>query len=626
MSSPTEQSSAPLGARQFRRTWRTVTWAGVLGMIFGQIKGSTPRTRFLVHMGFAPFHFAVLETLNAVSLAFQIVSGYLGNLLPRRKPFWIVLTVFNRLLLTLVILSPVLFVDKTLRIWFILLVLFVQQSGMHLGQPVWLSWMADILPKRTLGRHWASRERVISAIRMVLSFSIAGAFVFFDLESNIVVVFGAMASLAMILGVIDILMFTTVPEPKSERAPVAAPIGMLLEPIRDDRFRPFLIFLCIWKLAIAFLVPFVQVFMLEHIGLDVWLVQTMLACGTVGMLLTVRLWGLMCDTYGHRTVIILVVIGRFGHVLSLALCPMEHQVAVPLLFAGTFLEGICMAGVMVSFQTARLQLSPRRNRSMYIAAVNLLSMGVAGGLGAFGASFIVKRFEGLQWPLGPWVFVPMHVAFAVSIVLRLVALRAAWGIPQPFAFPLRDVGRHLFHRRIPAVLRALRQLSESSDAEKRVLAARRLGALRSALAFRELIGALQDPSREVRHAAADALGRIGLDPASRPLGRALADPDSGIQQRAASALGRIGGEESAQAILDTLESLEGEALLSGIRALGRIGEASAVAPLIRLHNQSSDRAVRREAAAALAMICGAETPETIMRLLSERSLYRERYE
>ena len=626
MASPSKPSSAPPPPGELRRIWRTVTWAGVLGTVYAQIQTSTPRARFLVQMGFAPFHFAVLETLNAVSLTMQIVSGYLANMVPRRKPLWIALIIASRLLLTLVILSPIFIVNESMRIWFILAVLFAQRSMVHLGTPMWLSWIADLVPKRSLGRHWASRQRLTSIARMVFSFTIAGAFLWFDLESRIVVVFGVMVVFAVALGVMDALMFVTVPEPTTERARGANPLKTLLEPIRDPKFRPFLVFLCIWKLAIAFFFPFVQVYMLEHVGLEVGLVQSMVAVGTVGMLASVRLWGLLSDTYGHRTVILLVISGRFIHVLSLFFCPLSHQVAIPLLFAATFVEGVCMAGVMVSFQTARMQLSPRRNRTMYIGAVNLLSMGVAGGIGAFGASFIVKHFQGFHWNVGPYSFVAMHIAFLVSIALRLVAVWAAWRIPQPFAFPLRDVGRHVLHRHILSVLRAVNELADSPEPSKRIHAARRLGALRSALAFRELIAALKDPVRGVRHAAADALGRIGLDPATKPLGRALADPESGIQQRAAQALGRIGGAESAHAILDTLDTLDGENLISGIQALGRIGDAAALAPLIRIYQQTPDRRTRREATSALAAICGAETPESIIELLSSRSIYRERYE
>jgi len=94
------ESSAPqpLSETEFRRHWRTVTVAGMLGMTYYTCIASAPRTKFLVQLHATAFDFGLIAGLSAVMLVFQLVSGVWTNRIRHRKRTWTTIYLVHRLL------------------------------------------------------------------------------------------------------------------------------------------------------------------------------------------------------------------------------------------------------------------------------------------------------------------------------------------------------------------------------------------------------------------------------------------------------------------------------------------------------------------------------------------------
>ncbi|MFP4379555.1 MAG: MFS transporter [Candidatus Sumerlaeia bacterium] len=597
-----EDDAPDLAPDVLKRSWKIVTIAGAMGMFFGQGIRNAPFQRFLLEMNFQPYHFAMVTAIGSLALFFQLLSGYISSRISRRKPLWMALLICSRTIFAGVLLAPLVSLPDNLRIYWILFSLFLHGALDHCGQPLWFSWMADLLPKNTLSRHWASRHRFIMGMRIIVQFSIAAAMHYFDSRNMIVIGYGIVAGTAVVVGLIDICLFFWVPEPEHMRAPRMKLRQIFIEPLKDRHFRPFLVFLCSWKMAVAFGMPLIAVFLMERIGLSVTTVQILLGISTVSAVLVARFWGLLCDIYGHRTVIRITALGRGIYLTAIMLCPPNSPFSIPVAVVAFLFEGIAISGVMISFQTARMQLSPRRNRTAYVGTINVMSMGVAQGIGASLAGMLLKSWEGLSVHIGPWIYTDFHVSFSACLALGFCAWLIAERIPESNHLPLREIIRQLFVANPIIVARNIFKLNDSNKLEKRITAARRLGALKSPLAIHELIAGLDDPVRPMRQACANALGRISAGESVQHLAGILHNPESDLQKRAAHALGRIGDEEALKALLENLHSQESDALMETVEALGQIRSSAAILPLICLMGRTDDHTLRRQIATSLSRI------------------------
>lgn len=571
-----------------------------------------PRVRYLTELGATAFDFGVIASLASLVIVFQIASGMLTARLPRRKPVWMTVCIVHRMLFALVLAAPVLFEDTRWRIWWIIGVLFIHDALAQLSAPMWLSWMADLLPPDSLNRMWGVRLRAVTAAQVAASVVAAFVIGHFEKSDQIILGFTLLASVGIVAGVADILLFIPVPEPPHERPAEQRFWKVVAEPLRDRTYRPFFVFMLYWHFAMMVAAPFFTVYMISSMKMPVLQAQLINTGVLIGQMLASPFWGHVCDVYGVRPAIQLSLIVKIFTILGFVLIPPVPQIYLPAFTVILIIDGMMNAGLALGMQGAMLQASPRQNRAMYIATVNFLAVGLAGFISPLLGGKLIDMAPAAVWQVGVWQLNLYHAVFLLSIVLRLGAIPLAGRIPSHRQISSRDTLRDLFRVNLFEVLWLMRRLRTSRNEAVRARAARRLGELRPVLAVSTLIGALRDPSRPVRHAAASALGRIGTAEATASLAGALVDPRSGVHTPAALALGRIGSFEALRALLSNLTRPDAAALKGTIDALARTGDTSAILPLICMMNDVTDLDLRQRIAAALSRLCEAGPPHAIL--------------
>jgi hypothetical protein len=375
-----------------------------------------------------------------------------------------------------------------------------------------------------------------------------------------------------------------------------------VEPLRDRDFRRYTFFVCYWMSSVMLSAPFMPLYQIDFLGMSAFTVQLIMAVNVVGVVVTSRFWGLLCDTYGQRPVILFCTVGKAFIPLAMFLSPRNQAISIPLLSAAMFFDGTMGSGMMLALQSYLFKFAPRRNRTMYIGSNNFFQ-GLAAGLAPLIAGKVIvvlNRFDPIV--VGIYTLNGYHAIFAASFILRLSSWFFARCLREPQSVAIPTIVSHLRTTNAFQVVKAVYQLSEAPEREKRLAACRKLRDMCTPLAIRELIEALRDTSLDVRSAAADALGRIGVSDASEPLARALVDRGSGIQSPAARALGRIGDFTSLHALLTNLRSLDADALGETVESLARIGDSAAILPLICLFDEVKDEGLRDRVADALARL------------------------
>jgi len=437
MSEPSHSAASS----HFLRHWRIVTVAGLLGMTYYRccLIGA-PQTKFLVEMGANAFHFGVISGLAAVAMACQLVAGAFANRLRRRKPVWMALFVLHRLAFLGVLAAPGLFSDPTMRIWWIIGVWLVHDSLTHLGDPLWFSWMTDLVPKNGFNEHWGRRQRFITIGSIFAQIGIALWFGHYEQQGQVVHGFIVLGGFGILLGVIDIFLFALVPEPPHQREESLPLRTAFVEPFRNADYRPFLVFRVYWSFAIMVSAPFFLPYLISELEYSARNVQILLVMQSVGMALASGFWGRVCDSHGFRPVMQFVTVCKFIVPLTYIVLPRNSAIAFPLFAFMFVIDGALNAGGNLAIKGFSLRCTPRRNRAMYVAADSFLSTGLAGGFAAFLAGLLVQPLtRHLAFQAGAYAFTGYHAVFAASCLLRLGGLPFISRLREPDSRSLADM-------------------------------------------------------------------------------------------------------------------------------------------------------------------------------------------
>jgi MFS family permease len=474
--------------------------------------------------------------------------------------------------------------------------------------------MADLVPPEQAGKFWSRRTAILNAV--MLSSLLFGAFV--DLfEPGSLLPFAILFGFGVLVGELDLIIHYPIPEPPMREQPGKLDLlRMLQQPLRDPQFRRFLVWNCAWSFSVTLYSAYVMAYLIEELKLPQFFIGALVSASMLTRFLMARYWGYLADRFGHTAVNTICDFALL--VMPLALVFVTPRNCYWLLILVHLWGGTFGIGLDTASTALMLRLSTAENKSMSLAVLYSLVGIIAAAAPPLGG-WILQHFEGRQTQFMLWQFDSFQMLFLFGFLLRLLMF--------PFTLRLDDIGggstalvvRRLMDTNPFRVIRHVHVLSDSSAEAERVSAVHELASARSSIATRELVQALNDPSREVRREAAFALARIGDHEAVEPLIQCLRSAESGIQQPAAYALGKLRDPKAVPALLEVLnQPLLSESAAS---ALGELGDHTAIGPLLDLlRQQELPEANRTSVANALSRLGEvAALPDILSALQSTRS-------
>ncbi|PKO16038.1 hypothetical protein CVU37_11835 [candidate division BRC1 bacterium HGW-BRC1-1] len=613
---PRPSPKFPLSPPELDHYWRRGVTASMIGIVYFVLCiTEVPRIRFLTELKFSAFDFGLVAGLGSLAVVFQVISGFLANRIKHRKPLWWGLALGHRLLFSLVVATPLLFSGDQTRIWWIIGVLFIHDAMNQMSGPLWLSWMADLVPTEQMNRRWAQRQRAITVSTIIAAVGAALLMGYFETRGQVILGFTVIAAVGIIAGIIDLVLFARIPEPPATPHQGESLWTAIAQPLRDPSYRPFVVWGFVWFFTMMLAGPFFMIYFVKSLQMPVFTAQMLNVSAYLGVVLTSGFWAAMMDTYGYRVIMRLVLVLKSITLMGIVLTPPQPEWYVPCLTIVLFLDGTLNGALNLAWQGIMFQASPRRNRAMYIGTVNFLCIGIAGAVAPVLSGRIISAMEGWVWAIGIYAFNAYHLMFVVSIIGRFGAFHLAKTLPSARMIPMRVMLKQLYKVNLPLLNWHMFRLRAARSEVARVRAARRLGEMRAPLAISALIPSLFDESHTVREASAQALGRIGTTDAAESLARVLTDHTLDIQSPVARALGRIGDFTSLHALLTNLQRLDRRALMHTIEALGRIRDEAAILPLICLLDECDDPDLAEKIALALSRISRDTPPREIIDLM-----------
>lgn len=417
---------------------RAIIVAACLGMGFTQLTQSPATTQFAISLGGGTLHVGILTALPFTLLFMQVVAATWVGHSSHRKYIWIAASLAQRLVYVPVAAGPWLWpgVPDAVWLWSLVGAAALNQALLHFGTPLWLSWMGDYLPPEGMNAFWGCRHRWTQWTAAIT----LGAVACFCLTQQEALrqAFSLMLVCAVLLGVAESLLFLWIEEPVCP-ARVGRPWWQAAAaPFRDGDFRSFIGFSCFWHIATMTGAPFISMYLLDYVGMDLFHVLLLWMLSWVGGSLCSQTFGRLVDRHGQRP--LLNVCTAFKSLLMVALLavPAEPQMAFWLLLPMFMFDALLNSGIAIANNGFLLLRSPREDRAMFIAAGTAVA-GVIGGLTSVVAGWLLDQASDWRVVWYGRTLVPYHVAFAVSLGLRVVAAIVSLRIEEAGADPARKM-------------------------------------------------------------------------------------------------------------------------------------------------------------------------------------------
>ncbi|MCD8498494.1 MAG: MFS transporter [Clostridiales bacterium] len=262
--------------------------------------------------------------------------------------------------------------------------------------------------------------------------------------------------LAVLFGLIDILFYTKVRPPEKAYLPwfhtspeqkrQTFTMHQFLMPLRDSRYRAYLLFTISWSFSMQISGPYYNVYMFNDLkfslGQMTLLSQIIPAIATI---LFLRRIGRAFDHYGFKPILILSCGVSLVLPVSWMFATVDSNWFV---YLSNVLSGIFNIGIDLAIMSLAIFLAPHAERSAYLAmksiAMALLGFVPAIMIGGFLSDLLRPVLLAAQLPFfRGQVMNPFHVLLILTFCLRLTTLLVfARRLHEPTAMSFSDFVAH----------------------------------------------------------------------------------------------------------------------------------------------------------------------------------------
>lgn len=392
---------------------------------------------FALELGASNIVIGLLAAIPPLTELIQIPAVGLIERVRNRRLITVIASFLSRGLWLVVALIPFLF-SKQAGIYcliFLLILYSCISSVKHCG---WKSWMRDLIPDEILGMFFSRRMALSFALATVLSL---GASYFLDIwQSNSLREPSHGYSLIFLggslIGLAGTYFLIRTPEPQmivKNSVPLTSRFSVWFA---DTNFRNLIIFLSLWSFAVNLAAPFVTVYLLKRLSLDITVVILLAIISQVCSIVSLPLWGSIADRFSNKSV--LHVAGPLFLLCFLALTftnlPDPHAFTMPLLVIVHIIMGVSMAGVTLAAGNIGLKLAPNGSATSYLAGISIftaLTAGIAPVIGGFFVDHLAEceltwnliwKSPGIQFTIPTLYLIHWDYFFVFAFLIGLYSL------------------------------------------------------------------------------------------------------------------------------------------------------------------------------------------------------------
>ncbi|KPJ58499.1 MAG: hypothetical protein AMS15_08265 [Planctomycetes bacterium DG_23] len=396
-------------------------YTGVMGNIYYTLITGIFFVYYGNAVGLSRFQWGLMGGISSFLLTAQILSALLTQRLGKRKFLWFASAVAGRGVRLLGILLSLLFWNAGYHYAPIILIAALCLAHLFeaIAIPPWMSWLADIIPERQHGGFWGRRSAWL-AFAVICVAVPAGLLIDrtpeeWKIFTAVIIFFGA-----SIVGLIDLLIHGTLPEPAMDIPERGRFFSQLKAPLLDTGFRPYLVFVFCWASSISLGGSLAVLYFMEELGIKNNLLGGSIVITSfylLGGVFTGAWSGKLVDRLGPKRVL-------FGGHFFWGLLPAFWLVATPRtallwLSFSSILSGVACVAALTAANKLITRFPDPPDRPMYVAVSSCIGS-LARAIGLITTGIVLRQLEGWTWTVGGWTLVPFHLLFIASLTLRLL--------------------------------------------------------------------------------------------------------------------------------------------------------------------------------------------------------------
>jgi MFS family permease len=440
-------SVRPLWARYFERRivyptelpsiMRKHIYTGVMGNIWASLIAGLFFIHFGTSIGLSEFHWGILAAGSAWFATAQLVSAHITQRTGKRKALWFWFAITDRSLRLMGMLLAFCLWQAGWPYAAIVFIVAINVSDLFnsMTSPPWLSWLADIIPSEEHGTFWGRRSAWIALATVVVIIAAAVVADKTPKPYQLQAIIGIFV-LATIVGLADLIIHGTIPEPQMVLPERNHFWRQVLEPLRDRAFRPWLTFNAAWTFSMTLGGALAALYFLNELKFKNDFVGGVIVVSCIpllGTMISGKWSGRLVDRFGTRPVL------YWGH-MAWALFPVFWLAATPrtalvMIAIASAIAGVSCTAASTAANKLVVRVPPPGYCPIYAAVSTTLSC-VVGGVAVLGAGTMLKALQGWSITIAGRPFGAFHLLFATSIVLRLIAVlvlvpRLGNSVPTP---------------------------------------------------------------------------------------------------------------------------------------------------------------------------------------------------
>ena len=300
--------------------------------IYGNFAGA-----FAIHLGATTIQMGLFSAINELLTGLSgLVSPLTVRLLFGRKKSIVITVILSGFPWLLIAFVPVL--PEAYRVWVLIPSSALAVSLLLISDPVWGSWMADLVPRYRRGIYLGLRGSMITLVTVVVG--LTGAVILDILDDHLLRAFMAIFAAAFLARIISAIVFMLVVDPRPDlhfstgMTPMAR-----FKSIRTTQLGRFHLFVLMFHIAAGLAAPFMGLYLLRTLGISYLTFVGMGAASNLAVAVTMPIWGKIADTKGNFIPLTLSAV-------ALSVWPMAWLISadVTYLFLIHILVGTVMSG------------------------------------------------------------------------------------------------------------------------------------------------------------------------------------------------------------------------------------------------------------------------------------------
>lgn len=408
-----------------RQSLSLVVIAWLFGAAFAHATGGAMLPRWGQLLELSPFGFGLLSALPFAAALIQLPASYFVERFGHYKALFIGAGIAHRATWLAIALIPWLAPPGTGGAALLWLFLLSATAGNATG-PIFMAWMAELVPSRLRGRYFSRRYQLGQVVGMAVTLLTA---ILLDRAAPagrdvLMKTISAAFAVAAALGIIDFLFFLPVPAPAGRLPdPKLSLWELIRQPLADRNFRRFMGWTASLTFATAYVGQFVWLYLFDVARMsNTQATMLLVFVPLIVMMLSVRVWGRLIDRLGRKPV--LVVCGILivpGAAIWLFITPESWLLP----YVGVVLATLAWPGVEIANFNILLAVSEgsgeRRYGSAYVA-VNSIAVACAGVASGVAGGLLAQLLKDVHWFVMGRTVTYHGILFLLSAALRAAAL------------------------------------------------------------------------------------------------------------------------------------------------------------------------------------------------------------